>query len=277
LPIFGPAFGWSLVREVRALQRRGIRVAIVCHGSDIRDFAALNARNPFSPYLLPSFSELLPAMERRSAEVRRVIRQTGAPVLGSTQGVLIDIPEATWVPVVVDPASWRVTTTPLSDDGVPLVVHAPSQSAIKRSEVIDAVVSRLSDEGLVRYERLNSVTHIEVREAYRRADIMIDSLGTGGYGVAACEAMAAGRVLVSYVADQYRVHLRERHGVELPIVHADPLSLEGVLRHLLDNRQSTRALAAEGPTYVTALHDGRESRRALLAALDRPAALGPRR
>lgn len=277
LPIFGPAFGWSLVREVRVLQRRGIRVAIVCHGSDVRDFEALNARNPHSPYLLPDYAALLPAMQRRSAAVRRAIRRTGAPVLGSTQGLLIDLPEATWAPVVVDPASWRVETPPLADDVVPLIVHAPSQSGIKGSDVIDAVVTRLVGEGLVRYERLESVSHDAVRAAYRRADIMIDSLRTGGYGVAACEAMAAGRVVVSHVATDYRDHLREHHGLELPIVHADPTSLEQVLRGLVDDRAVARAIAVNGPAYVSALHDGRQSRRALLAALDSPAALGARR
>ena len=276
LPIFGPAFGWNLEREVRALQRRGIRVAIVCHGSDVRDCEALNARNPHSPYLLPEFADRLAAMQRRSAEARRVIRRTGVPVLGSTQGVLLDLPEATWVPIVVDPSAWVVDTPPLEGDGPPLVVHAPSQAAIKGSETVDAVLTRLVDEGLVRYKRLSNATHDEVREVYRRADIMIDSLRMGGYGAAACEAMAAGRVVVSNAAAEYRRQLRDERGIELPIVQADPDTLEGVLRGIVGDRPAARAIAAAGPAYVTALHDGRESARVILEALDRPTALEPR-
>ncbi|MER3387429.1 MAG: glycosyltransferase [Microcella pacifica] len=276
LPIFGPAFGWSLRREVRALQRRGIRVVVVCHGSDVRDVRALNARNPHSPYLLPQFEPLLPAMQRRAAERRRVIRTTGVPVLGSTHGVLIDMPEASWVPVVVDPASWATDAQPFAHNDPPLVVHAPSQAGIKGSEQVDAVLTALAGEGLVRYERLAGAAHDDVRRVYRRADIMVDSLRTGGFGVAACEAMAAGRLVVSNVAEVYRRDLHEKYGLELPIVQADPTTLASVLRACIAAPESSRSIAARGPAYVGALHDGRESARRILAALDTPAALGLR-
>ncbi|MDO9590301.1 MAG: hypothetical protein Q7J04_04080, partial [Microcella sp.] len=140
------------------------------------------------------------------------------------------------------------------------------------SDVVDTVLSRLVDEGLVRYERIAMAAHEQVRDAYRRADIMVDSLRMGGYGAAACEAMAAGRVVISNAADDYRRQLREQYGIELPIVQADPTTLEQVLRAAIADRVTTRATAAQGPAYVTALHDGRESARVILAALDRPAA-----
>ncbi len=276
LPIFGPAVRHSLQREVRALQRAGIRVAVLCHGSDVRDVEALNARNPHSPYLVEPLASAVPAMQRRTRERRRVIRATGVPVLGSTQGVLLDLPEGTWVPVVVDPDAWAVDRPPFSGAALPLVVHAPSQAAIKGSDVVDRVVGQLVEEGRVRYERLTGVTHDQVREAYRRADIMIDSLRIGGYGAAACEAMAAGRVVVSNAAASYREHLRATEGVELPIVQADPDSLDTVLRSVLDDPEAAAQIAATGPAYVRALHDGRVSAQRILAALDSPAALGAR-
>ncbi len=284
LPLFGPAFGQSLQREVRALQRRGIRVVIVCHGSDVRDVAAHAARLEHSPYRLPELAALVPAVQRRARERRRVIRATGAPVLGTTHGVLIDLPEATWLPVVVDVAAWAVERPPLVAAArpdaepphaePPLVVHAPSQAAIKGSDIIDAVLARLAAEGLVRYERLEQVTHDVVADAYRRADIMVDSLRMGGYGVAACEALAAGRVVVSNVLPEYRAAIARDHGLEVPIVQAEPGTLEGVLRGVLLDPTAARATAERGPAFVRALHDGRLSAARILAALDSPAALG---
>ncbi|MGV3734086.1 MAG: glycosyltransferase [Microcella sp.] len=286
LPLFGPAFGQSLQREVRALQRRGIRVVIVCHGSDVRDVVAHAARLDCSPYRLPALAASVPAVQRRTRERRRAIRATGAPVLGTTHGVLIDLPEATWVPVVVDVAAWAVERPPLAarpdaaqpdaaqPDAAPLVVHAPSQSVIKGSDVIDAVLGRLAAEGLVRYERLEQVTHEAVAAAYRRADIMVDSVRMGGYGVAACEALAAGRVVVSNVLPAYRAAIARDHGLEVPIVQAEPETLEGVLRGLLRDPAAARATAERGPAFVRALHDGRLSAARILAALDSPAALG---
>lgn len=205
-------------------------------------------------------------------------------MLGTTHGVLIDLPEAAWLPVVVDVAAWAVERPPLvaaartevepPPAGPPLVVHAPSQAAIKGSDIVDAVLGRLAAEGLVRYERLEQVTHDVVSDAYRRADIMVDSLRMGGYGVAACEALAAGRVVVSNVLPEYRAAIARDHGLEVPIVQAEPGTLEAVLRGVLHDPTAARATAERGPAFVRALHDGRLSAARILAALDSPAALG---
>jgi hypothetical protein len=59
-------------------------------------------------------------------------------------------------------------------------------------------------------------------------------------------------------------------------VQADPDTLDAVLRGLLADPATGVRVAAEGPAYVRALHDGRVSAQRILAALDSPAALGPR-
>lgn len=277
LPLFGPAFGQSLQREVRALQRRGIRVVVLCHGSDVRDVAAHAARAEHSPYRLPDLAAALPAVQRRARERRRVIRATGVPVLGSTHGVMHDLPEAVWVPVVVDVDAWQTDAPPLRHSGPAVVVHAPSQSALKGSETVDAVLGRLAAEGRVEYVRLSAASNAEVLAAYRRADIMIDSLRMGGYGVAAGEALAAGRIVISNVSAERRAMIAREHGIAVPILQADPDSLEAVLRGVLDAPGPARETAERGPAFVRQLHDGRLSAARILAALDSPAALGLRR
>jgi hypothetical protein len=85
----------------------------------------------------------------------------------------------------------------------------------------------------------------------------------GIYGVAACEAMAAGRVVVSFVGDTVRARARKATGRELPIVEATPGTLVEVVEKLLDDRDAARDFAAAGPSYVWANHDGRRSALAL--------------
>ncbi len=274
LPIFGPAVGWSLEREVRVLQRQGIRVVVICHGSDVRNVAALNARNEFSPYRDPQYDSLRDAMDRRSRAVRRAIRRAGVPVLGSTHGVLLDLPGAQWCPVVIEPEQWSVDTAPFTTSDLPLLVHAPSNPIVKGSDVVDRVARRLEAEGRLRYERLTGVAHGKVRDAYRRADILVDSLRTGAYGVAACEAMAAGRTVISHVSADYRDAIRTNEHLELPIIEADPLTLEDVLIRVLDDPAWAQAIAARGPSYVRALHDGRVSSARIRHALASPRAAG---
>lgn len=275
--LFGPIFGQSIVREVRALQAAGVRVAVLCHGSDVRSIAALNARNPYSPYADPALADRVRKLEKSAAERRRRIRRLDVPVMGSTHGVLLDLPEAIWVPVTVDVDAWALDETAFGRTGPLRVVHAPSDPALKGSDVVERVLARLADEGRIDYERLGLTSHAAMRDAYARCDVVVDSLRLGGYGVTACEAMAAGRAVVSYIDPLYRTAIRESYGVDLPIVQATPDTLTGVICGLAADRSRGRAIAEQGPGYARRLHDGRVSAARILAALDSPAALGARR
>lgn len=261
-PVFGPYLQRDVEREVRALQRRGIRVAIVAHGSDVRGFAAHAARSAVSPYRLPAAQSTLPTLEAASARNRALIERLDLPVFGSTPGVLLDVPQATWLPVAIDPNDWRVDT-PVLERPRPVVVHAPSSAMVKGSEVADAVLGQLHSEGRIVYERLERVEHASVREAYRAADVVVDSLRMGGYGVAACEAMAAGRLVVTHINASTRAAVRDRLGVEPPVIEADADSLDAVMRALLDDRAGAQRVALQGPDFVDTLHDGRASAAAL--------------
>ena len=48
---------------------------------------------------------------------------------------------------------------------------------------------------------MQGVPHTELVEMVKSADIVVDQLLLGSYGVFACEAMAAGRVTVGHIAD----------------------------------------------------------------------------
>lgn len=261
-PLFGPLFRRDIVREVRALRRHGIRVAIVAHGSDVRDVRAHLAREPHSPFgsaaLVPNAREL----DRAAARARRAIEVLQVPVFGSTPGVQLDLPQATWLPVAIDPDAWATEREPMGA-AVPVVVHAPSRAGFKGSEVADEVLGRLHREGVIDYRRVDGVTHGDMAAVYESADIVIDSLRMGGYGVAACEAMAAGRLVLSYVNERSREVVAASAGEQPPIWPADAASLESAVRAVLDDRDAARDFAARGPAFVRRWHDGRASADAL--------------
>ncbi len=267
-PIFGPLFRRNTLREVAALRRRGVRVAVIAHGSDVRDLTAHIAREPHSPY---RFADLVPdrdAIHGAATRTRRIIQRMGVPVFGSTPNVRFDLPTATWLPVVVTPDEWRVTTPALERE-VPVVLHAPSHSGVKGSEIADVVLSRLQAEGLIQYRRLEGEPHSAMRDAYAQCDVVVDSLRMGGYGVAACEAMAAGRLVVSYVNEHTRHYIASQYGQQPPIWPADVETLDAAVRSVLARREDAREIAARGPAYVRSLHDGRVSVAALADFLAR--------
>jgi len=98
----------------------------------------------------------------------------------------------------------------------------------------------------------------------RSADIVVDQLLLGSYGVFACESMAAGRVTVGHVADP----VRDLLPTGLPIVEANPDDLSEVIERLVSERDSARKIADAGPGYVRDLHDGHRSVEVLLPFLN---------
>lgn len=259
--------------EARMLLGRGTRVATLCHGSDIRVPSRHLAATPWSPFgdagwdLVPQLEAITRANERGLAE----LRAAGVPTFVSTPDLLLDQPEATWLPVVVDPQVWRTQAPPL-ERAVPLVVHAPSASALKGSALVEPVLQDLDRRGWITYRRVEGVPAAQMPALYRDADIVLDQFTLGIYGVAACEAMAAGRVVVSHVTEQVRTAAREARGLDMPVVEATPATLADVISAVLDDRAGAAERAATaGPRFVTDLHDGAASARVLAEFLGVPA------
>lgn len=252
--------------EARLLAGRGAGVAMLCHGSDVRvPSRHLASATPWSPFGDPEW-ELVGHLERQTRAAESALaelRAVGIPTYLSTPDLLLDQPEGTWLPVVVDPERWRTQAPPLARD-VPLVVHAPSSSRLKGTELIEPVLEDLDRRGWITYRRLEGLPSAQMPELYRDADVVLDQFALGSYGVAACEAMAAGRVVVSHVTAQARAAVHDASGLDLPVVEATPDTLEGVLEALLDDRAAAGERAAtRGPELVAALHDGAASARVL--------------
>lgn len=273
-PLFGTLFagdpsdtGATVLAEVRALRARGVEIAMLCHGSDIRlpsRHAALEPDSPFAahPDGPPAYSDTQLLEEYASAN-RSLLSLVGAPVLVSTPDLLIDVPEASWLPLVIPPTWFELNAGPPLLRERPVVVHVPSRAGLKGSELIEATMRRLHDEGLVTYERHENLPSARMPAVYGAADIVLDQFAIGNYGVAAGEAMAAGRLVVSHVSAQVRDHVASLGRGALPVVESRARDLERTLRDILADRSRARAIAAEGPAFVRALHDGRLAREVL--------------
>lgn len=256
-------------KVARRLAERGIRIALVWHGSDIRIPSEHAARNPDSPFTPNGGYDprSVAILERNARAHRRMIAETDFPVFVSTPG-LRDVARAQWLPVVVDPARWASDTDPLVRER-PVVAYVPSNSPMKGDPSIDAQLTALDEEGLIEYRRLGGIPSAEMPSVYGAADIVLDQFRLGDYGVAACEAMAAGRVVIGHVTDDVRAFVRERTGRDLPIVESRFVDVAATVRAVLADRATYAARAAEGVAYVTAVHDGRASARVLAPFLGR--------
>lgn len=271
---YGSVPGSSPKRVAEQLEHAGLRVALVWHGSDIRIPSRHAAGEPDSPFGPEGGypRESVAILERNALAHRRLVDETRFPVFVSTPG-LLDVPRATWLPVVVDPDRWQTSEAPL-ERRRPVVTYVPSNSPMKGSASIDDQLTDLDRSGLIEYRRLGGIPSAEMPAVYRDADIVLDQFRLGDYGVAACEAMAAGRVVVGHVSDAVRADVRARTGRELPIVESRLADVASTIRSILDDRVRFRAVAQDAVDYVRAVHDGQASADALSGFL-MPAGAAP--
>ena len=210
-PLFGPVFDRDVQREIDALDAAGISSAFMCHGTDIRSPRRHLSEDRFSPYADDPATPRLQAV----ADANHALLETaGLPVFVSTPDLLLDVPSATWCPVVVDVHSWS-GARPLFADRLPVVVHLPSMGPVKGTHLIEPTLRRMHDAGLIEYRGRSGIPSNEMPAVIGDADIVLDQFRIGSYGVAAVEAMASGRVVVGHVLPAVRALVAELTGHEL--------------------------------------------------------------
>ncbi|TQO20769.1 hypothetical protein FB472_2421 [Rhodoglobus vestalii] len=261
-PLFGDAQLRTAEADIDELVAAGLSVGLLFHGSDIRLPSRHAARMTWSPFHGERWS-LTPALEQRARELQSRLANSALPIFFSTPDLALDVPQGRWLPVVVDPSIWELGLPVFSHGGVPVVAHAPSKAAVKGSDLADPVMKKLEAEGLIRYVRVEHVPAGEMPAVYTSVDIVLDQFSLGIYGVAACEAMAAGRIVVSFVSHQVRDFVSEETGLSLPIIDLSPSAIECEMRVLLADRDRMLEHARRGPEFVRTVHDGQLSARVL--------------
>ncbi len=260
-PMFGQRPGQLWTSDVPVLDKAGIKHGLVLHGSEIRDPAKHRELFAYSPFQNAA-DEFTHRLQAANDALRRQLATYEGPVFVTTPDLLEFVDNGTWLPLTVD-VDALASDRPVLEREVPVVLHAPSSSALKGSAYVDPVLTELDARGLIKYQRVEGVRHAELAALVKDADIVVDQLMLGSYGVLACEAMAAGRVTVGHIADRVRAKLP----TELPIAAATPTDLRAVIERLVSEREASRKLADSGAAYVRELHDGRRAVEALLPFL----------
>jgi glycosyltransferase involved in cell wall biosynthesis len=256
-PIFGTLNGRDFTGDAAVLRSAGVHVGLLFHGSEIRDPRRHAAAHQWSPFRDPADS-LTSALQRKHDELAPRVAAFEGPTFVSTPDLLDYLPDAHWLPLVVDTGIWTPQAPPLERD-VPVVVHAPSNTALKGTELVEAVLVPLAERGLVDYRRIQGVPPSKVGAMLADADVVIDQMRLEGYGVLACEGAALGRVVIGHLGDV----VRSRVGGDVPILEATPDSLGAVVERILDDRDAARSAAAAGPGWIAEYHDGRMAARIL--------------
>ena len=175
-------------------------------------------------------------------------KKADAEVVGSYDAIRW-VPEAEVIPPGVDLTA--IEPAPPSNRERPLIVHAPSSRRRKGSEHVIAAVEDLDAD----LELVEGLRHDEAFERYRAADLVVDQLNAGWYGLFAIEAMALGKPVVTFLHDEAVRRTEEAFGTRVPIVSATAETLREALRPLVSDAARRRELGAASRAYVERVHD----------------------
>lgn len=153
------------------------------------------------------------------------------------------------VPIAIDLTHFQ-PHYPSVDKDRPLILHAPTNPKFKGTCYIEKTIKRLKEEFDFDYRRIEKMNHEEVIKLYRDADIIIDQVLCGSYGLLSVESMALGKPVLTFI----RPDLISSFPLDLPIVNANPSNLFEKVKRLLDNPELRRELGVRGRKYVEKVH-----------------------
>ena len=141
---------------------------------------------------------------------------------------------------------------PSPEKYIPLIIHAPTQPSFKGTAEIESTLARLKQDGFqFDYRRIEHMSHAEAMSYYHAADLVIDQILVGTYGMFAVEAMTLGKPVVSYI----REDLLSTFPATLPIISANPATLYDVLMPYLTSAELRAQKGRQSRQYAEERHD----------------------
>jgi len=140
---------------------------------------------------------------------------------------------------------------PKIDNGNIKIIHAPTDREFKGSAYVEQAMRKLTEKRDVSYITIERMSHLEALQAYMEADIVIDQLLCGSYGMLSVEAMAMGKAVIAYIREDVRANLTS----DVPIVNANPDNIYSVILNLVNDPKRIVELGHAGRQYVMKYHD----------------------
>jgi len=247
---FGQSF---LPRQLDApwLARAGKRIAVEFLGSDVRMPSVEALRNPH--YVRIEMED--------DARATRVMRHwsrvtEGHVIVGDHSldvtlaphfphihvvGQRVDVRQL--IPAPPDPAARRVR-----------VLHSPTDIAAKGTEFVRRATTELIDEGApIDYIEVQGLSHRAALEVYRSADLVVDQLCAGSYGVFAAEAMSLAKPVMCHLLPE----IEATYPPGMPVINANPDTIKRVLGDWVDQPGERHERGLASRAYAERIHDHR--------------------
>ncbi|WP_434644673.1 hypothetical protein [Achromobacter piechaudii] len=252
---FGQSLTGGSLYDVPWLRRLGKKVFFYFCGCDLRDAKAVIAQREFS-----ACKTCWPAAcsANRLKAVETASNCDG--IFVSTPDLLEFADNAIWLPQPLSFEQFDILRQSLNfntDAGqrtkkAVRIAHGPSSRLLKGTIHLEEAIARLRARHLdVELVLVENMSHVDAMQACLDADIIVDQLLIGAYGQFSVEMMALGKPVVCYIRDD----LRPLYPADLPILSANPRTIEQVLEGLVNQPESWAKMGEAGLAYARKYHD----------------------
>jgi hypothetical protein len=143
------------------------------------------------------------------------------------------------------PFDSRKLTFQISENKPLKVIHAPSRSGIKGTELINKTIERLKNDGIpLEYKLLQNISNTQLLEELKNADVLVDELYLHGPGMLSLEGMASGCAVATHTMQKYK------NIFDPPVCNIDDNNIYEQLKLLFTNRDYRLKLIKEGKKFV---------------------------
>ena len=141
---------------------------------------------------------------------------------------------------------------PSVQNSKPIIIHSPSAKIAKGSNLIIKVIEELKKDFDFEFLLLHDMKREDVLRSMRKADIFLDQIILGSYGMATMEALAYGKPVMCYLLPEV---FDAGLPAECPIVNTNPDNLKEQLINLISNPQLRHDIGKQSRAYVEKYHD----------------------
>lgn len=243
-------------RDVEYAHNKGKKLFIEWVGSDIRNPDYLKKINPYYKFAFENGYEYANFESKaHSTKNQSLFAKYGViPLLSPEMTLFVDRSLFKNVQLIYQRINLNdfIPSYPSLHNTKPVLLHSPSAKIAKGSNLILPIISSLKQEYDFEFVLLNNLSREDVLKKMRKADIFIDQIIYGSYGMAAMEAMSFGKPVVCYIMPEvFEAGLSE----ECPIVNASPDNLKEQLIKLISNPQLRHDIGIKSRAFAEKFHD----------------------
>ncbi len=240
--------------DFKLLKRAGKKIVMTYQGDDARQKDYFQTHFGRGPYPSDAYSVKDHLMDWRRRKRIQKVAKFADKIFALNPDLLYVLPKrAEFLPYAYE-ITESIPKRPIHRRDKFKIVHAPSFRFSKGTEDILKVVTKLKKKYPIEFTLVEKMRANVAQKFYEEADLAIDQIIVGWYGLFAVEMMSRGVPVVAYLRESDLVKFVPFHK-EIPILNANKSNLFQVLSKFLENKAEREKLKAESKNFVVKYHD----------------------